>query len=86
MPTSGIEDVAMRLLGAFYDVSGQDPTRPVPIGGSDSPPGEGAAPKAGIDASSTEPDVAVRYLLDQGYLQQADAPPPTPSRLRASTR
>jgi hypothetical protein len=74
VPTSGIEDVAMRLLGAFYDVSGQDPTRPVPIGGSDSPPGEGAAPKAGIDASSTEPDVAVRYLLDQGYLQQADAP------------
>ena len=74
MPTSGIEDVAMRLLGAFYDLSGQDPTRPVPIGGSDSPSGEGAASKVGIDVGSTEPDVAVRYLQDQGYLQQADAP------------
>ena len=74
MPTSGIEDVAMRLLGAFYDLSGQDPTRPVPIGGTDSPSGEGAAQMAGIDVSSTEPDVAVRYLQDQGYLQQADTP------------
>ncbi len=74
MPTSGIEDVAMRLLGAFYDLSGHDPTRPVPIGGSGSPSGEGAAPKAGIEVGSTEPDVAVKYLLTQGYLQQADAP------------
>ena len=74
MSTSGIEDVAMRLLGAFYDLSGQNPTRPVPIGSPDSPSGEGAAPKAGVDSGSTEPDVAVRYLLNQGYLEQADTP------------
>ena len=74
MPTSGIEDVAMRLLGAFYDLSGQNPTKPVPIGAPDSPSGESAAQAAGIDAASTEPDVAVRYLLNQGYLQQTDTP------------
>ena len=74
MPTSGIEDVAMRLLGAFYDLAGQNPTRPVPIGGPDSPSGVSAAQTAGIDVGSTEPDVAVRYLLNQGYLEQADAP------------
>ena len=74
MPTSGIEDLAMRLLGAFYDLSGQDPTRPVPIGGPDSLPAESAAKTAGIDAGSTEPDVAVRYLLNQVYVEQADSP------------
>ena len=74
MPTSGIEDVAARLLGAFYDLSGQDPTRPVPIGGPDSPSGESAAKTAGIDVGSTEPDVAVRYLLNQGYVEQTDTP------------
>ncbi len=74
MPTSGIEDVAMRLLGAFYDLSGQNPTRPVPIGDPDSLPGESAVQTAGIDAASTEPDVAVRYLLNQGYLEQTDTP------------
>ena len=64
----------MRLLGAFYDLSGQDPTRPVPIGGPDSPSDESAARTAGIEAGSTEPDVAVRYLLNQGYLEQTGAP------------
>jgi hypothetical protein len=64
----------MRLLGAFYDLSGQDTTRPVPMGGPDSPSGESAAQTAGIDVGSTEPDVALRYLLNQGYVEQADAP------------
>ena len=74
MPTSGIEDAAMRLLGAFYDMSGQNPTRPVPIGSPDSPPGDSAAKAAGIEPGSTEPDVAARYLLNQGYLEPTDAP------------
>jgi len=74
VPTGGIEDVAMHLLGPFYDLSGQNPTRPVPIGTPESLQQESAAKTAGIDVGSTEPDVAVRYLLNQGYLEQADAP------------
>ena len=74
MPTSGIEERAMRLLGAFYKLSGGKPTDPVPLGGPDSPPTEGAANAAGMDLGSTELDVALRYLLDQGYVEQADEP------------
>ncbi len=74
MATSGIEDVATRLLGAFYGLSGHNPTRAVPIGGPESPPNESAAKTAGMEPGSTECDVAVRYLLDQGYIKETDAP------------
>jgi len=32
MATSGVEEAAMRLLGAFYDLSGHNPAVEVPIG------------------------------------------------------
>jgi hypothetical protein len=74
MATSGIEDVAMRLLGAFYDLSGHNLTKPVPIGTPESPPNESAAKAAGVEPGSTECAVAVRYLLNQGYVEEADEP------------
>jgi hypothetical protein len=74
MATSGIEDLAMRLLGAFYDLSGHNPLRTVPIGAPESPANESAAKAAGIEPGSTECDVAVRYLLNQGYIEETDAP------------
>ncbi len=74
MPTSGIEDLAVRLLEAFYDLSGHDPTRPVPIGAPESPPNESAASAAGMEPGSTECAVAVRYLLNQGFVEKTDAP------------
>jgi hypothetical protein len=71
LTTSGVEETAMRLLGAFYDLSGEKLTDPVPIGGPEMP-GQGAAPKADIDPESTECDVAARYLVDQSYIAPAD--------------
>ena len=70
MATSGIEEVAMRLLEAFYDLSGHDPTRPVPVGAPGSQ--EGAAATAGVEPGSTECSIAVRYLLNQGYVEKTD--------------
>jgi hypothetical protein len=72
MTTSGVEEVAMRLLGAFYDLSGHNALRPVPIGLPESPPNESAAKAAGVELGSTECDVAVRYLLNQGYIKETD--------------
>ena len=72
LATSGVEANAMRLLGAFYDLSGGKLTEPVPIGGAEMP-GKGAAPKADLDPESTECAVAVRYLVDQGHIAPADA-------------
>ncbi len=74
MATSGIEDSAMRLLGAFYDLSGHNPVVPIPIGTPDSTAKESAAKAAGIEPGSTEGDVAVRYLLNQGYIKETDDP------------
>ena len=74
MATSGIEEVAMRLLGAFYDLSGHDPTRPVPVGEPGSPPQESAAITAGTEPGSTECAIAVRYLLNQGYVERTGVP------------
>ena len=71
MATSGIEDLAMRLLGAFYDLGGHNPLRPVPIGAPESPPNESAAKAAGVEPGSTECDVALRYLLNGGYIKEA---------------
>ena len=72
LATSGVEEDAMRLLGAFYDLSGGKLTEPVPIGGPEMP-GEGAAPRADLDPDSTECDVAAMYLVEQGYIVPADA-------------
>jgi len=71
LATSGVEETAMRLLGAFYDLSGEKLTDPVPIGGPGMP-GQGAAPRADLDLESTECDVAARYLVDQSYIAPAD--------------
>jgi len=74
MATSGVEEVAWRLLGAFYDLSGHSPLRPVPIGTPDSPPNESVAKTAGVEPGSTECDVALRYLLNGGYVKETDTP------------
>ncbi len=74
MPTSGIEDSAMRLLGAFYDLSGHNLIVAIPIGTQDSTANESAAKAARIEPGSTECDVAVRYLLNQGYIKASDEP------------
>ena len=72
MATSGVEEDAMRLLGAFYDLSGGKLTEPVPIGGPEMP-GQGAAPRADLDPESTECAVAARYLVEQRFIAPADA-------------
>ena len=69
--TSGVEEDAMRLLGAFYDLSEGKITEPVPLGGAS---GEGAAQKAGLDPESTECDIAVRYLVDQRFIAAESNP------------
>jgi hypothetical protein len=74
MATSGIEEVASRLLGAFYDLSGHNLLKPVPIGAPDSPPNESAAKTAGVEPGSTECAVVVRYLLNGGYLEETETP------------
>jgi hypothetical protein len=74
MTTSGVEDDAWRLLGAFYDLSGHNPLKPVPIGTPDSTPNESAAKTAGIEPGTPECDVAVRYLLNGGYMRETDTP------------
>jgi hypothetical protein len=71
LATSGVEENALRLLGAFYDLSGEKLTHPVTIGGPEIP-GQGAAPRAGLDPESTECDVAARYLVNQGYIEPTD--------------
>jgi hypothetical protein len=68
--TSGVEEDAWRLLGAFYDLSEGKLTEPVPLGGPETP---GAAPRADFDPESTECDIAVRYLVDQGYIEPRGA-------------
>ena len=64
----------MRLLGAVYDLSGGRPGQEVPLRGEGAPEGRGAAQEAGIDIASVpgsvERDVAVRYLLNKGYIQK----------------
>ena len=74
MATSGVEEVAWRLLGAFYDLSGHNPLRPVPIGTPDSPPNESVAKAAGVEPGSTECAVALRYLLNGGYIRETETP------------
>jgi hypothetical protein len=72
LATSGVEEIAMRLLGAFYDLSEGKLTEPVPIGGPEMP-GQGAAPRADLDPDSPECDIAARYLVDRRFIAPADA-------------
>jgi hypothetical protein len=72
MTTSSIVDMAMRLLRAFYDLSGHNPTQSVALGTPELPPSDSAAKVAGMELGTSELDVALRYLLDQGYIKQAD--------------
>lgn len=74
MATSGVEEAAMRLLGAFYDLSGHNPAVDVPIGAPEGPGPESAAKTAGLEAGSTETSVALRYLLNQRYVEEGGAP------------
>jgi hypothetical protein len=62
--TSGVEESALRLLGAFYDLSDGKLTEPVPLEGV-----EGAAQKADLDSQSTECAIAARYLVDQKLIE-----------------
>jgi len=71
LATSDLGETALRLLGAFHDLSGGKLREPVPLGGPERP-GEGAAPRAGMDPESVECDEAVRYLVNQGYLEAWD--------------
>jgi hypothetical protein len=73
LATSGVEQDAMRLLGAFHDLSRGKLTEPVPIGGPEMPE-QGAAPRADLDPESPECEVAARYLVEQGYIAPADTP------------
>jgi hypothetical protein len=66
--TGGVEESAMRLLGAFYDLSDGKLTEPVSLGGADTA-GEGAAWKADLDPQSTECAIAARYLVDQKFIE-----------------
>ena len=75
MATSGVEEDAWRLLGAFYDFSGHNPLKSVPIGSPDSPPNESAAKAAGLEPGAPECDVALRYLLNGGYVKETGTPP-----------
>ncbi|HZY64899.1 MAG: hypothetical protein M3N10_07725 [Actinomycetota bacterium] len=74
MTTSRTEDDAMLLLEGFYDLSGGKPNKPVPVGDQESTEAEAAAPKAGMDPGSISCEIAVRYLVDQGYIKAADEP------------
>jgi hypothetical protein len=71
--TSGVEESAMRLLGAFYDLSEGKLTEPVPLGGPETA-GEGAAQKADLEPESTECAIAARYLVDQKLLEARGNP------------
>jgi hypothetical protein len=72
LATSGVEEDAMRLLGAFYDLSEGKLTEPVPLGSPETP-GQGAAPIADLDPDSPECDIAARYLVDQRLIAPAES-------------
>ncbi|CAN5557550.1 hypothetical protein BH24ACT22_BH24ACT22_09520 [soil metagenome] len=65
---SGVKEDAGRLLEAFFDEAGGNLTRPVALGGQDSEQ-DGAAERAGFTTDHTQRDVALTYLLAQGYVQ-----------------
>ena len=63
----------MRLLGAIHDLSGGKLYEPVPVVVQEDP-SKGAARKAGVDPDTTEDEVALRYLVDQGYVRAVGDP------------
>jgi hypothetical protein len=71
--TSGVEESAMRLLGAFYDLSEGKLTESVPLGGPETA-GGGAAQKADLEPESTECAIAARYLVDQKFIEARGNP------------
>ena len=73
MSDSAVQDAAIRLLAAIHDLAGGKLETPVPVV-VPGEPGRGAAPKAGIDPDSTEDEVALRYLVDQGYVKPVGDP------------
>jgi len=86
--TGWVAESAMRLLGAFYDLSGGKPGEEVPLGGDGASEGRGVAQEAGIDPASVpgtvERDVAVRYLLNMGYVQKGAATGPASYAISAT--
>lgn len=68
---SGTKDNAMRLVAAFHDLAGGKLNVEVPLGGPDSED-DGAADRVGGEWDTTELDVALRYLLDQGYVEAGE--------------
>ena len=68
---SGVQEKAMRLLEAFHDASGGKLNDSVPLGGTDTDE-DGAAERAGFTSDHLERDVALNYLLNQGYVQLDD--------------
>jgi hypothetical protein len=70
---SEVRDAALRLLRAIYDLSGGKLYEPVPVVVPEDP-SKGAARKAGVDPDSTEDEVALRYLVDQGYVRAVGDP------------
>lgn len=72
MPDSGTKENAMRLLAAFHDLAGGKLNVDVPVGGPDSED-DGAADRVGTNWEATERDVALRYLLDQGYVNAGES-------------
>lgn len=66
--TSGVEEEAFGLLGAFYDLADGRLTEPVPLGGI-----SGAAPRADLEPGTPGCDIAVMYLVGQGYIEPRGA-------------
>ena len=73
MAESEVKDAALRLLGAIHDLSGGKLYEPVPVV-VPGDPSAGAARKAGVDPDSTEDEVALRYLVDQGLVRASGDP------------
>lgn len=69
---SDTKDNAMRLVAAFHDLAGGKLNVEVPLGGPDSED-DGAADRVGGEWEATERDVALRYLLDQGYVEAGES-------------
>jgi hypothetical protein len=70
---SAVQDAAIRLLVAIHDLAGGKLYEPVPVVVSGDP-ASGAAPKAGVDPGTTEDEIALRYLVEQGYVRAVGDP------------
>lgn len=68
---SGVREDANRLLEAFYDAAGGKLTQSVPLGGEEAEE-DGAAERAGLASHAIRRDEALKYLLNQGYVQAAE--------------